>query len=102
MAGCKDVCGRRGMGAGSKNAAALLTKWFPFTQNSIQLTDEELSMTNSSRVSRIGLLVFGILILASACWAQTCPPAVEKVAKAYGIDSWGKVEAIRYTFNIDV
>jgi len=90
------------MGAGSKNAAALLTKWFPFTQNSIQLTDEELSMTNSSRVSKIGLLVFGLQFLTALASAQTCPPAAEKVAKAYGLDSWGQVEAIRYTFNIDV
>jgi hypothetical protein len=58
-------------------------------------------MTNSSRVAKIGLLVFGILLLASASWAQNCPPAAEKIAKAYGLDSWGQIEAIRYTFNID-
>jgi hypothetical protein len=59
-------------------------------------------MTNSSRVTKIGLLVFGILLLASASTAQSCPPAAEKMAKAYGLDSWGQIEAIRYTFNIDV
>lgn len=58
-------------------------------------------MTNSSRVSKIGLLFFGILLLASASWAQKCPPAAEKVAKAYGLDSFGQIEAIRYTFNLD-
>jgi hypothetical protein len=71
-------------------------------QNSIQLTDEELSMTNSSCITKIGPLVFGILLLASASWAQKCPPAAEKIAQAYGLDSWGQTDAIRYTFNIDV
>src|SRR5215467_11397080 len=59
-------------------------------------------MTTSSRVSKIGLLVLGSLLLASAACAQSCPPAAEKMAKAYGIDSWGQIDAIRYTFNIDV
>jgi len=59
-------------------------------------------MTNSSLVTKIGLLVFGILLLASATWAQNCPPAAEKMAKAYGIDSWRQIEAVRYTFNYDL
>src|SRR5215813_4042113 len=59
-------------------------------------------MTNSSRVTKIGLLVFGVLLLGSASWAQSCPPAAEKVAKAFGLDSFGQIEAIRYTFNIPV
>src|SRR6516165_11132130 len=44
----------------------------------------------------------GILLLASASQAQTCPPAAEKIAKAFGIDSWGQIDAIRYTFNADL
>ena len=58
-------------------------------------------MTNSSRASKIGLLVFGILFLASASGAQTCPPAAEQIAKAYGIDSFGQIDAIRSTFNLE-
>jgi hypothetical protein len=58
-------------------------------------------MKNSSRIV-IGLLVLGTLLLASASWAQTCPPAAEKIAKAYGIDSWGQIEAIRYTFSLNI
>ena len=58
-------------------------------------------MTNSSRASKIGLLVFGILFLASTSWAQTCPPAAEQIGKAYGIDSFGQIDAIRSTFNIE-
>jgi hypothetical protein len=59
-------------------------------------------MTNAIRVMMIRLLAFGVLLLASASWAQTCPPAAEKMAKAYGIDSWGQIEAVRYTFNADL
>jgi hypothetical protein len=68
----------------------------------LMLTKEELSMANSSVVSKIGLLVLGLLLLASASGAQSCPPAAEKIAKAYGLDAWGQIEAIRYTFNIPV
>src|SRR5262245_40075626 len=57
-------------------------------------------MTNSSSVAKIGLVVSGILLLASACGAQSCPPAAAKIAKAYGLDSFGQIEAIRYTFNL--
>ena len=59
-------------------------------------------MTNAIRVMMIRLLVFGVLLLASASWAQSCPPAAEKMAKAYGLDSWGQIDAIRYTFNADL
>jgi len=58
-------------------------------------------MTNSSRITKISLLIFGLLVLASASGAQTCPPAAEKIAKAYGLDSFGQIDAIRSTFNID-
>jgi hypothetical protein len=48
----------------------------------------------------IRFLVFWVvLVLASASEAQSCPPAAEKIAKAYGFDSWGQIDAIRYTFN---
>jgi len=75
---------------------------FPCHLRKHLITEKELSMTNSSRVAKIGLLVFGILLLASAIWAQNCPPAAENMAKAYGLDSWGQIEAVRYTFNLDL
>jgi hypothetical protein len=56
---------------------------------------------NSSRITKISLLIFGLLLLASASWAQKCPPAAEKIAQAYGIDSFGQIDAVRSTFNID-
>jgi hypothetical protein len=58
-------------------------------------------MTNAIRVIMIRILAFGVLISAATAWAQK-PPIAEKIAKAYGIDSWGQIEAIRYTFNIDI
>jgi hypothetical protein len=54
------------------------------------------------RVTIIGLLAFGILAFSSTSWAQARPPIVEQMAKAYGIDSWGQIEGIRYTFNLDL
>src|SRR5947209_1429658 len=58
-------------------------------------------MTSSNCIGRTGLLAVTMLLLAATSWAQK-PPIAEKVAKAYGLDSWGQIEQIRYTFNIDV
>jgi hypothetical protein len=33
--------------------------------------------------------------------AQQRPPIADQIAKAHGLDSWGQVDAIRYTFHID-
>ena len=58
-------------------------------------------MRNLSLLDGIRLLAFGmLLILPAAAGAQTRSPIAEKIAKAYGLDSYGQVEAIRYTFNI--
>jgi len=57
-------------------------------------------MTNSRCSTAIRLvLVFGAMVLAATSWAQQRPPIVEKLAKTYGIDSFGQIEAIRYTWN---
>jgi len=58
-------------------------------------------MTKSIRVSMIRLLGFSVLALAATSLAQTRPPIVEQIAKAYGIDSWGQIEAIRYTWHAE-
>src|ERR1700751_4124230 len=58
-------------------------------------------MTNSSRITKISLLTFGLLVLASASWAQKCRPAAGKITQGYGIDSFGQIDAVRSTFNID-
>jgi hypothetical protein len=56
-------------------------------------------MKNTSRVTTIPLLAFAVLILAAISGAQSRPPIAEQIAKAYGLDSFGQIEAIRYTWN---
>jgi hypothetical protein len=56
-------------------------------------------VTIASRATMIRILTFGVLVLASTSWAQNRPPILEQVAKTYGLDSFGQIEAIRYTWN---
>ena len=56
-------------------------------------------MTNAKRLPMFRLLAVAMLILTSTCWAQNRPPIVEQIAKAYGLDSFGQIDAIRYTWN---
>lgn len=58
-------------------------------------------MTNASRLT-IRIVVFGVLVLAATSWAQTRPPILEQIAKTYGLDSYGQIEAIRYTWNGEI
>jgi hypothetical protein len=59
-------------------------------------------MTNASRLTMIRFLAFGLLVLCATSWAQNRPPILEQIAKTYGLDSFGQVEAIRYTWNGEV
>jgi len=45
--------------------------------------------TRSTRVPMISLLAFAIVLVASTSGAQTPSPVAEKIAKTYGVDSWG-------------
>jgi len=68
-------------------------------------------MTKLGRSHTIRFLIFFALILAAtSCSQKQQPPAaeqttktqpltIEQVAKTYGLDSFGQVEAIRYTWN---
>ncbi len=57
-------------------------------------------MNNSRLNAAIGLLpILGVIVLAVTSWAQQRPPIVEQMAKTYGLDSFGQIEAIRYTWN---
>jgi len=60
-------------------------------------------MTNLNRLDVIRLLAFGMLlsIFPATSWAQQRPPIAEQMAKTYGLDSFGQVEGIRYTFNAE-
>ncbi|MCU1305422.1 MAG: hypothetical protein JWN45_117 [Acidobacteriaceae bacterium] len=46
----------------------------------------------------IRFLFFWVLVFPNS-WAQTRPPILEQIAKTYGVDSFGQIEAIRYTWN---
>jgi hypothetical protein len=41
-------------------------------------------------------------VLAATSRAQTRPPIAEQIGKTYGLDSFGKIEAIRYTFSLQL
>jgi hypothetical protein len=59
-------------------------------------------MRKLARSTKILLLFSGVLLLAATAQAQTRPPDVEQLAKVYGLDSWGQIDAVRYTFNLDI
>ena len=61
-------------------------------------------MKNLGRLNGVRLFAVSLLILPAtlSASAQTRPPILEQVAKTYGIDSWDKVEAIRYTWNGEI
>jgi len=58
------------------------------------------SMTKLGGTITICCLLFGLL--APNSWAQNRPPILEQIAKTYGLDSFGQIEAIRYTWNGEV
>jgi hypothetical protein len=59
-------------------------------------------MARLGRLPLIGFMVFGVLVPEATSWAQTRPPIAEQIAKTYGLDAFGQVEAIRYTFNLEL
>src|SRR5215469_14574525 len=57
-------------------------------------------MTILSQRGVIRLLALSLLlILPATTGAQQRAPVVEKLAKTYGLGSFGQIEAIRYTFS---
>ena len=58
-------------------------------------------MTTQSRLAVVLVLVASVLVaLPGTSDAQQLPPVAKQMAKTFGLDSFGKVEAIRYTFSI--
>jgi hypothetical protein len=66
------------------------------------VADGRASMTKLSSLTKICCLLFAVLVLAPNSWAQNRPPVLEQIAKTYGLDSFGQVEAIRYTWNGEI
>lgn len=56
-------------------------------------------MRYACRLAMRGLLLWVVLVLVPNSWAQTRPPILDQIAKTYGIDSYGQIEAIRYTWS---
>ena len=60
-------------------------------------------MAKLSRLMKSGCMVLGVvLVLALTSPAQERAPILDQIAKAYGVDSWNQVQAIRYTWNVDI
>jgi hypothetical protein len=59
-------------------------------------------MTKLGRSTIVLCVVFGALVLAATAQAQTRPPIAEQLAKTYGLDSYGQIDAIRYTFSAEL
>jgi hypothetical protein len=60
-------------------------------------------MTKLSRLFTILFPLFAVLILGAPSRAQQKhPPVFEKAVKTFGLDSWDQVEAIRYTWNLQL
>ena len=57
-------------------------------------------MAKLGRLTTIRFLFLGVLVIATTSWAQAHSPIAERIAKTYGLDSYGQVEAIRFTFNL--
>ena len=55
-----------------------------------------------SRLATVCLLGCCVLILTLISAAQQRAPILDEIAKTYGLDSYAKIEGIRYTWNVDV
>lgn len=47
-------------------------------------------------------LILGLLVFAANSWAQERAPIIQDIAKVYGVDSFDQIDAVRYTWNIDI
>jgi hypothetical protein len=59
-------------------------------------------MTTLGRSTTIRCVILAVLFLGANSWAQQRAPIIENVAKEYGLDSYGQIDAIRYTWNGEI
>src|SRR5207245_7923971 len=57
-------------------------------------------MRKLGRSTTIRCLVLGVLVLAGTYCSQKHSSVAEQIAKTYGLDAFGQIDAIRYTFNL--
>ena len=58
-------------------------------------------MRKPGRPTTVRWLVPGVLVLAATSCMHKPPSVAEQIAKTYGLDSYGQIDAIRYTFNLE-
>ena len=56
---------------------------------------------NGLNMIRLFAFTVSVLVLAATSHAQERPPIFQQMFKAYGFESFGQVEKIRYTFNLE-
>jgi hypothetical protein len=59
-------------------------------------------MTKLGHSTGIRILGFALLVVAVSSCSRKHSSVTEPIAKTYGLDSFGQIDAIRYTFNIDI
>src|ERR1700677_1978265 len=59
-------------------------------------------MRKSWRIPVVCLFVLGALGMVMGLRAQEKAPIAEQVAKAYGLDAWTQLDAVRCTFNVNM
>src|ERR1700735_1608125 len=59
-------------------------------------------MRNTCRLTLMAFLFCGVLTVTANSWAQQRSPILDQIAKTCGVDSWDKVEAVRYTWNGEI
>src|SRR5246500_3768096 len=83
---------------------------FHLGKRSVQFTEDRSFLANFSRAKLSCLSALTILALVPAASSRAgelspaaqLPPIAEQMAKTYGLDSFGQVEGIRYTFNVEL
>jgi hypothetical protein len=66
--------------------------------SSVRTPPRRLRLANAMRLLAVAMPV----ILAAPSSAQERPSIAEQIAKTYGLDSFGQIEAIRYTWNAEL
>jgi len=66
--------------------------------SSVRTQARRLSLANGIRLLAVAMP----LILAAPSMAQERPSVAEQIAKIYGIDSFGQIEMLRYTWNVEL
>jgi hypothetical protein len=58
-------------------------------------------MTKLGRATTICCLFVAVVVFAATSRAQTRPAIAKQIAQTYGLDSFGQIEALRYTWNLE-